>query len=88
LQFNVRRGKYFVRSYLEKFFTKIGPVEWLKVKALSSNPSTAKKKRHRNQGREKVQPAALKKKNRIHQKEDEMPFKGSMSRLQNRAPQT
>jgi hypothetical protein len=59
--------------------------------ALSSNTITEKKKkkkRHRNQGREKVQPAALKKKNRIHQKEDEMPFKGSMSRLQNRAPQT
>jgi hypothetical protein len=30
------------RPYLEKPFTKIGLVEWLKVKALSSNPSTAK----------------------------------------------
>jgi hypothetical protein len=28
---------------LEKFFTKIGLVEWLKVKALSSSPSTTKK---------------------------------------------
>jgi hypothetical protein len=28
------------RPYLEKPFTKIGLVEWLKVKALSSNPST------------------------------------------------
>jgi hypothetical protein len=36
-----------VRPYLEKPFTKIGLVEWLKVKALSSSPSTpapAKKK--------------------------------------------
>jgi hypothetical protein len=31
-----------VRPYLEKSFTTIGLVEWLKVKALSSNPSTAK----------------------------------------------
>jgi ribosomal protein S21 len=30
---------------LKKTFTKIGLVEWLKVKALSSNPSTAKKKK-------------------------------------------
>jgi hypothetical protein len=29
-----------VRPYLEKRFTKIGLIEWLKVKALSSNPST------------------------------------------------
>jgi hypothetical protein len=34
-----------VRSYLEKPFTKIGLVEWLKVMALSSIPSTAKKKK-------------------------------------------
>jgi hypothetical protein len=32
------------RSYLGKPFTKVGLVEWLKVKALSSNPSTEKKK--------------------------------------------
>jgi hypothetical protein len=32
------------RPYLEKSFTKIGLVEWLKVKALSSSPSTAKQK--------------------------------------------
>jgi hypothetical protein len=32
-----------VRPYLEKPFTKIGLVEWLKVKALSSSPSTTKK---------------------------------------------
>jgi hypothetical protein len=30
---------------LGKPFTKIGLVEWLKVKALSSNPSTTKKKK-------------------------------------------
>jgi hypothetical protein len=34
-----------VRPYLKKPFTKIGLVEWLKVKALSSSPSTAKKKK-------------------------------------------
>jgi hypothetical protein len=33
-----------VIAYLEKPFTKIGLVEWLKVKALSSSLSTAKKK--------------------------------------------
>jgi hypothetical protein len=33
------------RPYLEKPFTKIGLVKWLKVKALSSNPSTTKKKK-------------------------------------------
>jgi hypothetical protein len=32
-----------VRPYLEKPFTKIGLVEWLKVKALSSSPNTANK---------------------------------------------
>jgi hypothetical protein len=32
-----------MRPYLEKPFTKIGLVEWLKAKALSSNLSTAKK---------------------------------------------
>jgi hypothetical protein len=34
-----------MRTYLEKPFTKVGLVEWLKVKALSSSPSTAKKKK-------------------------------------------
>jgi hypothetical protein len=33
-----------MRPYLEKEITKKGLVEWLKVKALSSNPSTAKEK--------------------------------------------
>jgi hypothetical protein len=41
-------GKYFARPYLEKPFTKIGLVEWLKVKALSSSPSTAKKQNKTN----------------------------------------
>jgi hypothetical protein len=35
-----------MRAYLEKPFTKTGLVEWLQVKALSSNPSTAKKKKN------------------------------------------
>jgi hypothetical protein len=34
-----------VSPCLEKPFTKIGLVEWLKVKALSSSPSTSKKKK-------------------------------------------
>jgi hypothetical protein len=33
-----------MRPSLKKPFTKIGLVEWLKVKALSSSPSTTKKK--------------------------------------------
>jgi hypothetical protein len=33
-----------MRPYLKKPFTKIGLVEWLKMKALSSNPNTAKKR--------------------------------------------
>jgi hypothetical protein len=32
-----------MRPYLRKPFTIIGPVEWLKVKALSSSSSTEKK---------------------------------------------
>jgi hypothetical protein len=32
-----------VRPYLGKPFTKIGLVEWFKVKAMISSPSTAKK---------------------------------------------
>jgi hypothetical protein len=34
-----------MRPYLEKPFTKIGLVEWLKVKALRSSPSTTRKKK-------------------------------------------
>jgi hypothetical protein len=36
-----------MRPYLKKPFTKIGLVEWLKVKALSSSPCTAKIKKGR-----------------------------------------
>jgi hypothetical protein len=36
-------GKKFTRPYLKKPFTKIGLEEWLKVKGLSSIPSTSKK---------------------------------------------
>jgi ribosomal protein S21 len=36
-----------MRPYLKKPFTKIGLVERLKVKALSSSPSTIKKKKER-----------------------------------------
>jgi hypothetical protein len=32
-----------MKPYLKKPFTKIGLVEWLKVKTLSSSPSTANK---------------------------------------------
>jgi hypothetical protein len=34
-----------MRPYLEKPFTKIGLVEWLKVKALSSSPQYHPKKK-------------------------------------------
>jgi hypothetical protein len=34
--------------YLEKPFTKLGLMEWLKVKALSLSPSTAKRKKKKN----------------------------------------
>jgi hypothetical protein len=45
-RFKASPGKYFVRPYLKKKkITKIGLVEWLKVKALSSNPSNEKKKK-------------------------------------------
>jgi hypothetical protein len=41
----IRRPGLEVRPYLKKPFTKIGLVEWLKVKALSLSPSTTKKKK-------------------------------------------
>jgi hypothetical protein len=42
-----------MRPYLDKPFTKIGLVEWLKVKALSSSPSTEGiKKKEREPGGE------------------------------------
>jgi hypothetical protein len=37
-----------MRSYLEKTHHKKGLVEWLKVKVLGSNPSTAKKKKKKH----------------------------------------
>jgi hypothetical protein len=40
-----------VRPYLKTPFTKIGLVEWLKVKALSSSPSTAKNKKEVEQNK-------------------------------------
>jgi hypothetical protein len=36
-----------VRPYLEKPFTKIGLLKWLKVKALSSSTSTAKQNKQK-----------------------------------------
>jgi hypothetical protein len=39
-----------VRLVLEKPFTKIGLVEWLKVKALSSSPSIANKTKQKTGG--------------------------------------
>jgi hypothetical protein len=37
------------RPYLKKLFTKIGLVEWLKVKALSLSPSTVKQEEERKE---------------------------------------
>jgi hypothetical protein len=49
LQFEASLGKSFVRPYLEKpYQKKIGLVEWLKVKALSSSSSTSKRKTKTN----------------------------------------
>jgi hypothetical protein len=41
-RFDISLGKQFARPCLEKIQHKTGPVEWLKVQALSSNPSTSK----------------------------------------------
>jgi hypothetical protein len=38
-------SKQFLKPYLEKIPHKKGLVEWLKVQALSSSPSTAKRKK-------------------------------------------
>jgi hypothetical protein len=45
------RANSSTRTYLEKSFTKIGLVKWLKVKALSSSPKLqyCKKKKKKNQ---------------------------------------
>jgi hypothetical protein len=40
-------GKWFSRPHLKKSHHKKGLVEWLKVKALSSSPSTAERKKER-----------------------------------------
>jgi hypothetical protein len=45
LQFKASLGKQFTRPYLEKTHHQKGMLEWLKVYALSSNPSTGKKKK-------------------------------------------
>jgi hypothetical protein len=37
------------RPYLEKPFTKIGLVEWLKVKGLSLSPSITKERKPKNE---------------------------------------
>jgi hypothetical protein len=49
LQFEASAGKKFMRHYLEKtnkksLHKKIGLMEWLKMKTLSSSPSTTKNK--------------------------------------------
>jgi hypothetical protein len=41
-----------VRPYLKKLFTKVELPEWLKVKALSSSPSTAKNKNKKKNKKE------------------------------------
>jgi hypothetical protein len=46
LRFKVSMGNSSVRPYLKEPFTKIGLVEWLKVKALSSGPSISKKEKN------------------------------------------
>jgi hypothetical protein len=47
IKFKAAQANSFLRPYLEKPFTKIGLVEWLKVKALSSNSNTEKKKKQK-----------------------------------------
>jgi hypothetical protein len=42
-----------MRPYLEKCFTKIVLLEWLKVKVLSSSSSTGKKKKETFHNKEK-----------------------------------
>jgi hypothetical protein len=40
--FEASQGKEFTRPYLEKLFTKIGLVEWFKVKTMRSSPRLQK----------------------------------------------
>jgi hypothetical protein len=58
-----------MRPYLEKPFTKIGLVEWLKVKALSSSPSTAKQNKKWQMVLPEFKPQDLKKKKKTHTKQ-------------------
>jgi hypothetical protein len=44
-----------MKSYLKKPFIQKGLVEWLKVKALSSTPSTAKKKKPTIKSNQQIQ---------------------------------
>jgi hypothetical protein len=44
LRFEASLGKQLARPYLEKTLHKKGLMEWHKVKALSSSPSTTKEK--------------------------------------------
>jgi hypothetical protein len=44
MRFEASLGKIVLRSYFEKKTSKKRLVQWLKVWALSSNPSTGKKK--------------------------------------------
>jgi hypothetical protein len=62
-----------VRPYLKKPFTKIGLVEWLKVKALSSIPSTAKEReRERTRKSKKTKPQISRRKKKIGPEINEM----------------
>jgi hypothetical protein len=54
-QFEVNPGKWFLRPYLEKKNHNKGLVEWLKVSALSLNPSTKKKKKKEERKKKKWQ---------------------------------
>jgi hypothetical protein len=45
-----------MRPYLEKISTKIGLVEWLKVRPLSSSPSTAKTNKQTKTGADRISP--------------------------------
>jgi hypothetical protein len=47
-----------LRLYLEKPFTKIGLVEWLKVKALCSSPGTEKERKRERERKAQVQMAS------------------------------
>jgi hypothetical protein len=49
LWFKASPGKQFTRPYLENTLHKEGLVEWLKVKALNSSPSTAKQSKTKQQ---------------------------------------